>query len=50
MKMDKKRRRDRTVVILLEEIGRAVIRDDVGSNDLGQAWDRIKSNPSPPSD
>ncbi len=50
MKLDKKRRGDRTVVILLEEIGRAVIRDDVGRDDLRQAWDRIKSNPSPPSD
>ncbi len=46
MKLDKKRRGDRTVVILLEKIGRAVIRDDVGRDDLRQAWDRIKSQPA----
>ncbi len=47
MKLDKKRRGDRTVVILLEEIGRAVIRDDVPLDDLRQVWDRIKSEPAP---
>ncbi len=46
MKLDKKRRGDRTVVILLEEIGRAVIRDDVHLDDLRQAWDRVKSKPA----
>jgi 3-dehydroquinate synthetase len=47
MKLDKKRRGDRTVVVLLEEIGRAVIRDDVPLDDLRQVWDRIKSEPAP---
>ncbi len=46
MKLDKKRRGDRTVVVLLEQIGRAVIREDVGLDDLRQAWDRVKSEPT----
>lgn len=47
MKSDKKRRGDRTIVVLLEQIGRATIRDDVGEDLLGQAWDWVKSPPAP---
>ena len=42
MKRDKKRRNQRTVVVLLAAIGITRIRDDIPDQDLARAWDQVK--------
>ena len=42
MKRDKKRRNQRTVVVLLAAIGITEIRDDIPDRDLARAWDQVK--------
>ena len=42
MKRDKKRRNQRTIVVLLSAIGITEIRDDIPDRDLARAWDQVR--------